>query len=503
MAEENINQPPVQGEEKKSRKGLWIGLGVCAGVLAAGAIAGGVYVSGQRNTGTFLKGTKISGVSVAGATPQQTAELLTERYEKKSEVSLVEKKTTVLAGTLPDYGYTLDQEGLQKNLEALLKKQKSSAWTILSSLWGGQSPTADLPYSFDETTFDKKVCAAALSVQRTASQDAKIVYDKDTKTLSIQEEVYGNTFQDADLQAAVKKELDPVAASNTDSYTVKIDIPADIYEKPAVTKDDKDLTAALETMKQYEKSEVVYTFGDEKQTLDFSEASGWFTAKDGEVRLDEEKVKAYVKALADKYDTRYKARKFKTTGGNEITFPAGKNEYGYTIDQEAEAEQLEKDLTGGKTVTREPVYVKKNSYGNPYYLARNGVDDLDGTYVEVSISGQHMWFYKEGKLVVDSAVVTGNVSKGHSTQTGVFPLAYKESPSVLTGGNGENGYETPVNYWMPFYEGQGLHDANWRSSFGGSIYLTNGSHGCVNLPPSVAATVYNNISSGTAILIYN
>jgi lipoprotein-anchoring transpeptidase ErfK/SrfK len=55
---------------------------------------------------------------------------------------------------------------------------------------------------------------------------------------------------------------------------------------------------------------------------------------------------------------------------------------------------------------------------------------------------------------------------------------------------------------MPFYEGQGLHDADWRGSFGGSIYRSNGSHGCVNLPPWAAAEIYNNISAGTAILIY-
>ena len=113
-----------------------------------------------------------------------------------------------------------------------------------------------------------------------------------------------------------------------------------------------------------------------------------------------------------------------------------------------------------------------------------------------------MWYYIDGALFVESDVVTGDVTLDQGTATGVFPLAFKQSPSILRGGEGKKKYETKVQYWMPFYEGQGLHDAWWKSVFGGSEYIGNGSHGCVNLPPSVAETVYNNIVPGTAIIIY-
>jgi len=56
---------------------------------------------------------------------------------------------------------------------------------------------------------------------------------------------------------------------------------------------------------------------------------------------------------------------------------------------------------------------------------------------------------------------------------------------------------------MPFNGGVGLHDASWRSTFGGKIYVTGGSHGCINLPRSAAETIYNNISAGTPVLVYN
>ena len=109
---------------------------------------------------------------------------------------------------------------------------------------------------------------------------------------------------------------------------------------------------------------------------------------------------------------------------------------------------------------------------------------------------------------MESDFISGDISKDKGTQVGVFPLAFKESPSILRGENAEetgdpnDDYETEVQYWMPFFEGQGLHDASWQPAFGGNIYTYNGSHGCINLPPSVAKTIYENIQPGMAIVIF-
>ncbi len=159
--------------------------------------------------------------------------------------------------------------------------------------------------------------------------------------------------------------------------------------------------------------------------------------KDGKAELSEEKIEDFVEKLAAKYDTRYIERKFESTLRGEITIKAARNDYGYTILQEDEAEQIMEDIESRSHVTREPVYLEKNSWGNPYFLARNGVDDLDGTYIEVDLSAQHVWFYKDGEVYTECNCVSGDVTNDHGTQTGCFPLAYKESPSVLTGGNGD------------------------------------------------------------------
>ena len=66
------------------------------------------------------------------------------------------------------------------------------------------------------------------------------------------------------------------------------------------------------------------------------------------------------------------------------------------------------------------------------------------------------------------------------------------------------GYATPVEYWMPFYGGVGIHDADsWRSSYGGDIYQYSGSHGCINTPTANAAIIYQNIEPGTPIICYS
>lgn len=117
---------------------------------------------------------------------------------------------------------------------------------------------------------------------------------------------------------------------------------------------------------------------------------------------------------------------------------------------------------------REPVYSQTaNSHGE---------NDYGNSYVEINLTSQHLFVYKNGSLVVDSDFVSGNLSKGHGSPTGAFSVTYTTTDAVLRGED----YATPVKYWMPFAGDVGMHDASWRKSFGGNIYKTNGSHGCIN-----------------------
>jgi lipoprotein-anchoring transpeptidase ErfK/SrfK len=118
--------------------------------------------------------------------------------------------------------------------------------------------------------------------------------------------------------------------------------------------------------------------------------------------------------------------------------------------------------------------------------------------VEINITRQHVWFYKNGKLITQGDVVTGDPNKGYSTNVGTYMLNYKEKESTLRGAN----YEAKVTYWMPFNGNIGIHDASWRYSFGGEIYKRNGTHGCINSPLYLAKAIFENIEEGTPIICY-
>ena len=146
-------------------------------------------------------------------------------------------------------------------------------------------------------------------------------------------------------------------------------------------------------------------------------------------------------------------------------------------------------------------YKVKDSSGNTRVKKRRvqvGTDkEIDyANHVEISISEQKLWYYKNGKLFLSSNIVSGQ-RYVHPTPKGNYRIQWKATDTYLIGDD----YKTHVNYWMPFNGGIGLHDATWRGAFGGDIYTYNGSHGCVNLPYSVAQKIFYNIKEGTLVIV--
>lgn len=189
------------------------------------------------------------------------------------------------------------------------------------------------------------------------------------------------------------------------------------------------------------------------------------------------------------------SRPFTTAYGSKINVYGG--DYGWKIYFDKEKTKLIKEIKSGKDVEREPVYSYKAK------CRKSAKDDIGDSYVEVSISNQEVWLYVNGECKVNSSVVTGDPTKGHQTYTGVYALTYKQRNATLTGPNAGGGsYSSHVSFWMPFNGGQGLHDATWRPSFGGSIYRGNGSHGCVNCPYSTAAVLYKYVEEGFPVIVY-
>lgn len=130
------------------------------------------------------------------------------------------------------------------------------------------------------------------------------------------------------------------------------------------------------------------------------------------------------------------------------------------------------------------------------YIYNDSYEMLPSLFVEVDISDQIVNMYVDSSLVVSSDTVTGKTST--PTRIGYFGITYKEKDTYLRGSD----YCSHVDYWMPFDGGIGLHDADWRDTFGGDIYINSGSHGCVNLPDDVARTIYDNVEAGSKVLVH-
>ncbi len=264
---------------------------------------------------------------------------------------------------------------------------------------------------------------------------------------------------------------------------------ANCYVQPKVTSKDESLKAALAQLNTAIKTAVTYKIGNNTETLNGTAIHSWLSlTEDNQFVVDEAQAAAYIKELAGKYDTYGKTRSFTTTYGPTVQLK--NNKYGWQINQSEEVTALIENIKNGAVITREPSYSKKaKSFDEK---------DYGDTYVEINLTAQHLYFYKDGALLLESDLISGNVQGGNDTPPGAFSVTYTQRGAVLRGRD----YATPVDFWMPFNGNIGMHDATWKSDFGGNYYTYTGSHGCINLPYSSAETIFNNLKTGDPVFVY-
>ena len=133
-----------------------------------------------------------------------------------------------------------------------------------------------------------------------------------------------------------------------------------------------------------------------------------------------------------------KERNFVSSSGNTINVGGG--DYGWSINKAKETQALITAIKEGQAISKEPAYIQT--------ALSHGYNDIGNTYVEIDLTNQHLWFYKNGSLIAQGDVVTGNVSANHTTPGGIYKLKYKQKDAVLRGVD----YAAPVTFWMPFKE---------------------------------------------------
>lgn len=191
-----------------------------------------------------------------------------------------------------------------------------------------------------------------------------------------------------------------------------------------------------------------------------------------------EVVKEFVSTLHEDYDT---TDDFYSVGDVDVPYKT----FGKSVNNAKEIEAINAALD-----SHEPIIDRDPEM--------SGYDKISSDKIIVSIADQNIKVYFDGEFWGESDIVTGR--KGvHDTPTGVYYITECINGKYLVGDT----YRTWVNKWMRLTNrGIGLHDATWRSSFGDAIYVTNGSHGCINLPRDFAYALYEKAYVGLPVIIY-
>ena len=471
-----------KGGAYDGQSGLTRRLAVKIAACAAAALIaclGGIYLGGAgKYRTTFFPNTSVNGIPVAGLTSEQTIELLNQEVRDYTiKISAREADDVVLdtagTGLHYDFGDSFDR---------LIAAQNPYAYG--RSWFGGTEYRIDTLAVVDEDIFRSAMESLPFLKEDKFREpkDAKLSDYVTGSGYSVIPEESGTALDKARAEALIREavcglqpELDLAAVEG-------------LYREPAVLADDPALTAKRDELNRFVTSSVTYKESGGLK-LDGDRINSWLIdGGNGTTVLDEAAVRGFVKEVADLYDTYNKAKPFHTSWGQDITIRGGS--YGWRVNQDAETAWIMTAAASGQKTERMPEFSK--------VAAAHKAADYGDTYVEVNLTAQHLYFYKNGSVVESSDFVSGNISKGTPTHTGIYQVAYKQKDAVLRGEN----YASPVDYWMPFNGGEGLHDAKWRSSFGGDIYKTSGSHGCVNLPHSAAQNIFNNISAGTPVIVY-
>lgn len=266
---------------------------------------------------------------------------------------------------------------------------------------------------------------------------------------------------------------------------------------------------AKKSLQKIQNAVVTYKINGQEFKLKADDLIHEVTYKGGKYKFtDVKKLHAKMEAIDQEVKTLKKSYKFTVPTGNKVngkTITVKNESYGWGIYVKKAVAAVENAFINGQDVVDGSKYIYGegySTYAHGYGKSNHGIGK---NYVVVSIKNQELWVVRKGKVAVHlTDVVTGTENKSNATPKGVWYIMYKESPSVLRGYNNDGSkYASKVQYWMPFtLSGCGLHDASWRSDCSKSAYLTGGSHGCVNIRPAEIRSVWNNVLTNDAVIVY-
>ena len=451
---------------------------VCLAIIAYLALA-------YHYRGKFLSGISINNVYAAEKTPDEVDEILKGRYLENEDLTLKDKYDKEYKIPLSDIDFEyvyIDQ------LNAIGDTQNPLLWGV--NAISENSVSIDIKPT---GKYNKQKLEDALNEMDLLKNQA------DPKNLRV-EIVKGKDgyelIDDTDNLLNKDKTIE-VIEKTLDEGDIFVDlVDSDCYEEIEYTQEMRDTLTLWHKLEKFTDFKITTRFYNDDEVID-GKVMYDLIARDGNKiavdefgnpYFDEEAIKTYVEKMANKYDSVGGPWYFQPTKGGMIKIEKGT--YGYKLNQNKEIEELTGALEAHETITRSPNYSQKG-WGD-------STGDIGSTYIEVDISDQHLYYYVGGKLVLDSDVVTGNPNRGNGTPERVCYVYYKQRNRTLIGPD----YQSFVSYWMAVYNNIGIHDASWRGKYGGEIYKSAGSHGCINTPRAKVSELYDMVEIGTPVVIH-
>lgn len=459
----------------KSKKGIVITI-----IIAIVVILCGGMVTYQANH--FNQGISVNGINVGGLTINQAmAKLENEKLDNTVKVD----NCVIYRGYDTDSGISASD---LSTIKTVMKKQftlvpvRIQKDYEISSNQNSQYRTTELRKAVRQSLI-------ALNMKRTPAKDACAVLKNGT--VFIQKARNGNQYN---VQAMMKEYDNQVW---NDHINLK-----SITTKP-LTKSSRLVQVEKDKLNALANRTVDYKVEDQTYQLPAKQMITSAKYVSGKYQINSTALENKIKQINKDKSTLHKTFNFKTTNGNTIQVQ-GKT-YGWAIDPKSATASILKAYENGTTNVdaKNDIYgIGYNENGTGYGVTTN--DGIGNTYAELSIADQHAWFYRDGKLVDQVDVVTGNVQSHNDTPKGVYYIMYKQSPSTLKGvGYDGKAYSCKVQYWAQFTnDGCGFHDAWWRTNWAKDAYLTQGSDGCANIRSDQAGQVYNSLSVNEPVIVY-
>ena len=439
-----------------------------------------VYVAGWMFFGTrYLPNTWINGRDFSFETPEEVEDVLNREVRTWAlAVDTMYNGREGISAKEIDMAYKTDGSA-----QRFLEEQNSALWFLNAA--GKKDLRIEEINTFSEERLREAVeglkCMQKENVEEPA--DAYILIEGDEFT--VVPEVTGNK---PDLEKVVE-----VISNAARECILEVNLEDEgCYVKPEVTADSPVITTSMQNLENFREAYITLDFAVDTETIDWELVKNWVTTdEDGYYVMDKKKVSSYVKGLAEKYNTIGMTREFLTYDNRKIAVEGG--DYGWVLDEEQETLDLITELLHGTVEVIDPVFAVEA--GN-----RSSTNDIGSTYIEIDLDNQRMVYYEAGKPVIDTGIISGFPhDEATMTPTGTYILRTKVSPGTIV----DNWDTQDVYFLLGFGEDLAISDATWRLEFGGDVYYWEGTDGSIEVPLEEMDKLYQAVSEGTAIVIYN